>query len=224
MGARSKAPKRSPEPSRAEGAQRRQPARSRLLMIYKVSFVLSAVIFALAVGAGTYESISTSSELPGLSDRYIDDVIAEYDNGNYKWAISQFRLASIFDIEPAQIDASLRYLETAARKSADVNNEIYALQRIVERGSMDPQDYFNLAAAYLRRRRDREDLKDSLRMGVSAVNLKPDFAEAHCNMGIAWFELGKPNKAGACFVLALSINPDLAPAQEGLKYIQGSKR
>jgi Flp pilus assembly protein TadD len=49
-----------------------------------------------------------------------------------------------------------------------------------------------------------------------AVAIKPDFAEAHSNLGIALQELGRLEEAKASYSKAISVNPDYAEAYSNL--------
>ena len=45
-----------------------------------------------------------------------------------------------------------------------------------------------------------------------AIALKPDFAEAHSNLGITLKDLGRPDEAEASYKQAIALKPDLAGA------------
>ena len=49
-----------------------------------------------------------------------------------------------------------------------------------------------------------------------ALELKPDFAEAHNNLGTALKNQGKLDEAVACYRRALELNPDFAEAHNNL--------
>jgi Flp pilus assembly protein TadD len=50
-----------------------------------------------------------------------------------------------------------------------------------------------------------------------AVRIKPDYAEAWTNLGNALFQTRRFPEAADAFAKALSINPNLEPAQRGLQ-------
>ena len=49
-----------------------------------------------------------------------------------------------------------------------------------------------------------------------AIALKPDYAKAHCNLGIALYYQGKPAEAEAAFRKAIALKPDYANAYYNL--------
>jgi tetratricopeptide (TPR) repeat protein len=49
-----------------------------------------------------------------------------------------------------------------------------------------------------------------------ALRIKPDYAEAHNNLGVALMELGRTQDAIAQYEQALRINPNFSEAQKGL--------
>jgi tetratricopeptide (TPR) repeat protein len=53
-----------------------------------------------------------------------------------------------------------------------------------------------------------------------AISINPDFAEAHCNLGVLFKELGKLDEAAASHYKALAIKPDYAEAHNNLGTVQ----
>ena len=53
-----------------------------------------------------------------------------------------------------------------------------------------------------------------------AIRIKPDFAEAHCNLGIALGQTGRTSEAIEQLQQALRIKPDFTPAQNALARLQ----
>jgi hypothetical protein len=49
-----------------------------------------------------------------------------------------------------------------------------------------------------------------------AISINPDFAEAHCNLGVLFKELGKLDEAMTCFSKALEMRPDYSEANYNL--------
>src|SRR5205807_2922466 len=49
-----------------------------------------------------------------------------------------------------------------------------------------------------------------------AVHLRPDFAQAHHNLGVAMAELGQLDEAALCLRQALTLQPDYAEAYYNL--------
>ena len=46
-----------------------------------------------------------------------------------------------------------------------------------------------------------------------ALEIRPNYAEAHNSLGVAYYPQGKSDAAVACYCQALQINPDFAEAQ-----------
>ena len=51
---------------------------------------------------------------------------------------------------------------------------------------------------------------------TKAIAIKPDYAEAHSNLGISLQHIGKPEEAVASYRKALSLKPDYADAHSNL--------
>ena len=49
-----------------------------------------------------------------------------------------------------------------------------------------------------------------------ALQLKPDFAEAHNNLGNVFMDQGKPDEAAACYQRALQLKTDYVEAHNNL--------
>ena len=56
-----------------------------------------------------------------------------------------------------------------------------------------------------------------------ALEIKPDYAEAHNNLGLALAGCGRVDEAIICFQKALEIKPDYAEARRNLDAAQASK-
>ena len=64
-----------------------------------------------------------------------------------------------------------------------------------------------------------ECLDQAVTSYTKALQLKPDYAEAHSNLGAALSDLGKHEEAIASFTKALQIKPDYAEAHFNLARI-----
>ena len=64
--------------------------------------------------------------------------------------------------------------------------------------------------------RQRGQLDAALQSYTRALDLNPDFAEAHCNLGATFADLGQLDAAVQCYRRALAINPDFAEAHGNL--------
>ena len=56
-----------------------------------------------------------------------------------------------------------------------------------------------------------------------ALRIKPDYAEAHCNLGVALEQAGRPQDAIGHYEQALRLNPDLAEARNALARLQAGR-
>ena len=57
---------------------------------------------------------------------------------------------------------------------------------------------------------DQGKLDEAIACYRRALELKPDYAEAHYNLGNALKDQGKPDEAVACYRRALELKPDYA--------------
>ena len=88
--------------------------------------------------------------------------------------------------------------------------------------AVNPQSwgmYNNLAAVAL----DRNDPADALPLLTEAARLRPGYAEAHANRGMALLELGERREAEAEFRLAFALNPASPQVQETLRVAERIK-
>ena len=60
------------------------------------------------------------------------------------------------------------------------------------------------------------DIEKSIQYFEKAISIKPDYAEAHNNLGSALNILGKINMALSCFQKAITLNPNYAEAHNNL--------
>jgi tetratricopeptide (TPR) repeat protein len=63
----------------------------------------------------------------------------------------------------------------------------------------------------------QEKIDQSIDYFVKAIRMKPDFAEAHYNLGVALAKQGKWDQAIAGFSMALQLKPDLPEAALALE-------
>lgn len=61
-------------------------------------------------------------------------------------------------------------------------------------------------------------LADAIAHYQTALSLKPDYPEAHTNLGNAFLRSGRPAEAVAEYRTALQLTPGYAPARENLSY------
>jgi tetratricopeptide (TPR) repeat protein len=63
-------------------------------------------------------------------------------------------------------------------------------------------------------------LDEAIQHFHQALQVHPDFAEAHNNLGLVFLMAGQPEKSLPHFSAALRLKPDLAIAQDNLKRAQ----
>jgi tetratricopeptide (TPR) repeat protein len=63
-------------------------------------------------------------------------------------------------------------------------------------------------------------LTEALARYQTALRIKPDYADARCNAGLALFQLGRMQEAKRYFESALRLNPDDAQARDYLNRLQ----
>ena len=64
--------------------------------------------------------------------------------------------------------------------------------------------------------KDQGKLEEAVACYRRALELKPDYTEAHNNLGVALKEQGKMDEAAACCRRALELKPDYAEAHSNL--------
>lgn len=64
---------------------------------------------------------------------------------------------------------------------------------------------------------------EAIRVLQEAVELRPSFAKAHHNLGMAWMKLGAAEHAEDEFWIALTWDPKLKESREGLREASGSR-
>ena len=68
-----------------------------------------------------------------------------------------------------------------------------------------------------RRKEERNGLEDAIREYQTALELQPDYAEAHYNLGLAYRNKGMLQAARTEFEQTLRINADFLPARQALE-------
>jgi tetratricopeptide (TPR) repeat protein len=68
------------------------------------------------------------------------------------------------------------------------------------------------------------EIEKAARHFSETIRLKPEFEEAHYNLGIANARLGKTREAALNFSEALRINPDFVEARKRLETLQSNTR
>lgn len=121
-------------------------------------------------------------------------------------------------------DESMTRLLNRAGHAGDLSTHIVAFRRYLQNPyNKSPATCNDFASELLTlqfRRRDENEIRESIDWAKQAIDLKPDFAPAHCNVGAAQSLLNQHAEAAAAFRKALEIDPTLAPARQGLDYAE----
>jgi Flp pilus assembly protein TadD/ADP-heptose:LPS heptosyltransferase len=89
---------------------------------------------------------------------------------------------------------------------------IQALQEVDRIGDGDAESCFRQGNFYY----DKGDGAQARHFFEQAITLRPDFADAHNNLGLLLLESGEAARAVKCFEKALSIHPDMGVAHNNL--------
>jgi tetratricopeptide (TPR) repeat protein len=109
---------------------------------------------------------------------------------------------------------ALDILATAHKRRGEWDGAIAALERLI---AIDPRRYnaaFNLGTILLEHRPDR--LADAVRYLEQAVELRPRDADAHANLGVAYYQSGDAVRAIDSFERAVALAPDRADHRANL--------
>ena len=63
-------------------------------------------------------------------------------------------------------------------------------------------------------------VSDAIGHYEQALRIRPDYVEAHCNLGVALMQIGRVQDAIGHYEKALRIKPDYVPAQNALARLQ----
>jgi serine/threonine-protein kinase len=130
----------------------------------------------------------------------------------YRQAVLAYRQSiqrgTIFTSPSHWLDYS-KALEKTGEKKAAVAAYRESLKLIRQYDSMD---YYNLGC-YRAAHRDFVGAEAAYR---KAIELKPHYAQAHCNLGIALYAKGRLDEAIACYRKAIALDPKLVQAHTNL--------
>ena len=123
-----------------------------------------------------------------------------HNNGHLKLAEDCYR--KVLALEPQNVDA-LHMLGVVALQCKAFEDAIRLIRRAARKAPSDPTIFVNLGSAYHKANRHRE-AHDALN---TAIKLKPDFAEAHFNLGRLLLEEKNLNGAIKAFQRSLALAP-----------------
>ena len=123
------------------------------------------------------------------------------------WVAAKNRLLEVIDTEPANLEA-LNLLGVIAARSEHFEEAVQWLERLRALAPNTPAVHFNLG-----------NVRQSLRQWQAAtlcydhaLDLYPDYAEAHINRAAALLELGRPHDALHNLDAAIRLQPDAIDA------------
>ena len=115
------------------------------------------------------------------------------------------------------------------RKAIALNPEFLASQDVLHqaesglsqtaRSASTPEQYLDLSLKFHQARK----FDESIKMALTAIKLKPDFAEAYNNMAAAYEELGQWDEAIQASSRAVQLKPDFTLARNNLAWSLAQK-
>jgi 2-polyprenyl-3-methyl-5-hydroxy-6-metoxy-1,4-benzoquinol methylase/Tfp pilus assembly protein PilF len=101
---------------------------------------------------------------------------------------------------PRHSDA-LSHLGMLAYQSGHKDSGIDLLERAIASDKRNPSTYYNLANMVA----DAGRYEDAIKLNRKAIALKPDYVDAHCNLGALLSLCGQPDEALAALVAGLKV-------------------
>lgn len=145
---------------------------------------------------------------PTLAELHFNAGVAFAAMEQSEQAVRAFRHA--LDLKP-QLSAASARLAALLQSRGELAEAIRLYREALERQA-DPVTWFNLATA----QRNAGLMLDSIASYRSALAMRPDYAEAHSNLGEALRDHGDIDAAIASYRAALTIAPDLAQGHYSL--------
>jgi len=126
--------------------------------------------------------------------------------------LSPFEMVGRLEPEERILLARASYYEN------DLNSAERILEAMVREGSKDGMVYFTYANLFDR----RGDIERAIEYWEKAIELAPNYAEAHFNMGVGYYKLQQIDKARSCWQKVLLLRPypeTLRAAEDALRSI-----
>lgn len=133
-------------------------------------------------------------------------------SGRLDEAIASFDRAVWLDKSSVDAIISAAVARLARRQPGDAEDALTLLNKAQLQGHSSPELYQQLAVALLMTGRFQEAI-DACK---SAIERKPDYAEAHYHLGVAHMQLGDLQEARRCIAHAVELKPDYVRALHGL--------
>ena len=138
----------------------------------------------------------------------------------YEEAIESLERAIALDAPPDTATASLVLMGRAAARLGRSDEAAAYYERAVELGPRNPAGLNRLASARFRDRRYEE----ALALYRTVLEVRPDSARTHSNVGATLYILGRPEEARRSFERALTLDPTLELARSGIERLNRSPR
>ena len=141
------------------------------------------------------------------------------ERGQLAEAEAQFR--RVHEIDSGDVDA-LFHLAAVLFERKQFPESLQMYREAVALAPDNPYLWLGLGSAY---QANPGQLDESLRCLEKCVELQPDFADAHCRIGLVLSQLGRPSEAVAAYRRALELDPGSVDARNGLgNILQGEGR
>jgi tetratricopeptide (TPR) repeat protein len=111
-------------------------------------------------------------------------------------------------------ERALEMLAAAQSRRGDYDAALAAAERLFELNPRRGRIAFTAGTLVLEHQRER--IADAVRYLERAVEIRPDDADAHANLGVAYYESGDPARAIASFERAVALAPDRADHRANL--------
>lgn len=184
----------------------------------RAASALAGVLDDLGEYDGAHKMYEEALRLdPNLSDTRFNYGILLFNQDRYESAIAQF---VTYMVKVGENARAHRNIGRALEEIGQLDGAISSFNKAMRLEPNDPETYFDIALVY--------DLKDDHQTAITyymrAIEIAPEYAEAHNNLGELLMRSGKPNEALAQFQSLLSINPDNHSALNGIATCYINKR
>lgn len=170
------------------------------------TLLLAIVALPFLVGFLCGQSVQSAGDL------FVEQGLEAYDNGDYRAAIQQFKLAIEAGVTEQDLAEVYTLMGNAHDRLDQFDDALAAHTRAVE---IDPQSFRawnNLGIAYFY----LGNLTEAEASHKRAINLKPDYAFAHASLGAVYISRDEPEAAIQALEEAIRLDEALATAHANL--------